>query len=284
MGLSGSKQTTGPSKFAQPYISAGAGAITDAYNTNKGPTGEIASSIQGLIPGLIDKYKAGNPNVTAASGYNQDVLGGKYLDPSNNPMLQNILAQTRNDAMGAVGGAFGRNGAFGGTKYAEAAGKGIGEAENGILFNQYNTERGNQATAAGQAPSLAAADYLGISPLLAAADSGTDLAYAPSDHYASALAQLLGNSTTSSSTPSTAQQIGSGLKAASSLASLFSDRRLKTNIRKIGVFADGLGKYAWTYIWGEPATGVMADEVERLRPWALGPIIGGYATVNYGAL
>ena len=28
----------------------------------------------------------------------------------------------------------------------------------------------------------------------------------------------------------------------------------------------------------------LADEVAALRPWALGPVVGGYATVNYGAL
>lgn len=67
--------------------------------------------------------------------------------------------------------------------------------------------------------------------------------------------------------------------------SLFSDRRLKTNISKIGQEPDGLGIYSYRYVWSdEPQTGVMADEVARLRPWALGPVVGGYATVNYGAL
>ena len=30
--------------------------------------------------------------------------------------------------------------------------------------------------------------------------------------------------------------------------------------------------------------GVMADEVAALRPWALGPEVAGFATVNYAAL
>lgn len=65
---------------------------------------------------------------------------------------------------------------------------------------------------------------------------------------------------------------------------MLSDRRLKTGIEKLGEMDDGLGVYRWTYIWGEGATGVMADEVAVLRPWALGPEINGFATVNYGAL
>lgn len=65
----------------------------------------------------------------------------------------------------------------------------------------------------------------------------------------------------------------------------FSDRRLKQGIRKIGQMASGLGVYAYTYIWGgSEQVGVMADEVEKLRPSALGPMIGGFQTVNYGAL
>lgn len=69
-----------------------------------------------------------------------------------------------------------------------------------------------------------------------------------------------------------------------------SDRRLKTNIEKIGELADGLGVYEFDYLPvmdlpGGRQRGVMADEVARLRPWALGPELpGGFASVDYGAL
>lgn len=76
----------------------------------------------------------------------------------------------------------------------------------------------------------------------------------------------------------------SGLASLGSAAILASDRRLKTNISLIGQRPDGLNLYSYDYIWGQPAVGVMADEVAVLRPEALGPVVGGYATVNYGAL
>ena len=63
----------------------------------------------------------------------------------------------------------------------------------------------------------------------------------------------------------------------------YSDRRLKTNIVKIGQYLNGLNKYSWTYLWGENATGAMADEVEKLIPEAIG-IRLGYKTVNYALL
>lgn len=77
-------------------------------------------------------------------------------------------------------------------------------------------------------------------------------------------------------------------------ALLASDPRLKTNIEKVGEEPDGLGIYDYDYlpIEGQIADymppgrqrGVMADEVAELRPWALGPVVDGYRTVNYGAL
>lgn len=65
-----------------------------------------------------------------------------------------------------------------------------------------------------------------------------------------------------------------------------SDRRTKTNIRRVGTFDDGLGIYDFEYIFapGKVFRGVMADEVARLRPEALGPKFGKYQTVNYAAI
>lgn len=79
--------------------------------------------------------------------------------------------------------------------------------------------------------------------------------------------------------------IGSIASTVGGIASIFSDRRLKHRIRKVGEFADGLGIYFFSYLGSKQRIkGVMADEVAALRPWALGPKIAGYATVNYGAL
>lgn len=68
-------------------------------------------------------------------------------------------------------------------------------------------------------------------------------------------------------------------------AAVFSDRRLKTDIEKVGEYADGLGIYEYRYKGiMQRVRGVMADEVAKLRPWALGPKSYGFATVNYGVL
>jgi hypothetical protein len=89
----------------------------------------------------------------------------------------------------------------------------------------------------------------------------------------------------SSSTGGGPSTLGSIASTVGGIASIFSDRRLKRDIERVGEFDDGLGIYEFRYLTGiKRAVGVMADEVAKLRPWALGPEVSGYSTVNYGAL
>tara|TARA_R110000787_G_C13433820_1_gene445761 strand:+ start:139 stop:1248 length:1110 start_codon:yes stop_codon:yes gene_type:complete len=63
----------------------------------------------------------------------------------------------------------------------------------------------------------------------------------------------------------------------------WSDRRLKTNIVKIGE-RSGLNLYEYNYIWGgDKQTGFMADEVKIVYPEAVARI-GEFDAVNYGAI
>jgi len=62
-----------------------------------------------------------------------------------------------------------------------------------------------------------------------------------------------------------------------------SDRRLKTDIKRIGTHPLGIGIYSYK-IFGRRQIGVMADEVLKVKPEAVivGP--GGYLFVDYGRL
>jgi hypothetical protein len=89
-------------------------------------------------------------------------------------------------------------------------------------------------------------------------------------------------STSTGGGPSTAGSIASTIGG---IASIFSDRRLKRDIELVGREPDGLGIYLCRYVWSRTRRlMVMADEVAKLRPWALGPTRAGFATVKYGAL
>ena len=62
----------------------------------------------------------------------------------------------------------------------------------------------------------------------------------------------------------------------------FSDRRLKRNIEEIGSLKDGQKLYRYTMADGNTHIGLMADEVEKKHPDAVG-LAGGYKTVDYRA-
>jgi hypothetical protein len=88
------------------------------------------------------------------------------------------------------------------------------------------------------------------------------------------------------------QQQSTGSKILSGVGGLlgvFSDPRCKRDIEKLTEFSDGLGVYRFRYRDDdELRIGVMAcggpDSVEAIRPWAMGPVVGGFRTVNYAAL
>lgn len=61
---------------------------------------------------------------------------------------------------------------------------------------------------------------------------------------------------------------------------MYSDASLKTNIRKIGEYKNGLNKYAYTYIWGQDGEGVIAQEAMAVVPKAV-RYNNGFLEVNY---
>jgi len=73
---------------------------------------------------------------------------------------------------------------------------------------------------------------------------------------------------------------GAGLKAG---AMAYSDRRLKSNIERIGTHPLGIGIYEYD-IFGEHQIGVMADEVKQVIPEAIINHPSGYMMVDYGML
>lgn len=95
------------------------------------------------------------------------------------------------------------------------------------------------------------------------------------------------SSSSSQSTGTSSQQGGIGGFLGGIIGGIAkSDRRLKKDITKLGELPNGLNVYQFWYTDNKgPYIGVMADEVEKIQPEALGPTIpGGYQTVNYGLI
>ena len=288
MGLSGGGKSTSVSGSAQPWAKRiaepAARQVVDVFNRNQPQLQEITQGVTSLLPGLSQSFQGWSPTTGQAQGYYGDVLSGKYLDPTNNPGLQSILDRTNRDVTGNVNSQFAGAGRYGSAAHTDVLSRNLAESEGAILADQYNRERAARDSAASTAPQLEASQ---LAQLLLASGLGADLPYTGTNALAGGLSALFGGGTQTQKGPGLLGNLLSAGAQVGSAALRASDRRLKENIEKVGEFDDGLGVYRWNYIWDEPETrqeGVMADEIEKFRPWALGPEIAGFATVDYSRL
>lgn len=74
-----------------------------------------------------------------------------------------------------------------------------------------------------------------------------------------------------------------GLTSLASTAMMFSDQRLKRRIKRVGTHALGVGIYEYE-MFGYPQRGVLAQEVQAVRPDLVATHPSGFLMVNYGGL
>lgn len=281
MGISSKKSKSKTTPVFSSEIKGAHSTLSNAYNANAPRVQQTADQLSGLVPGMIERYKAGDAGVNAARDYNVDVLGGKYLD-AGNPFLDDMIAQTNDSVRNQLGASLAKMGLGpAGTSYQGLVGRKLAENELGLRYGDYSAERDRMANAAGQSAGLAAADAIGIAPLLSTAQLGANLPMDNALRYAAGTGGLLGQytNTTQKSKGSLLDSIG---QIAQIGAIAFSDARLKEDVRRIGATDAGLPVYSFRYK-GDDAVrvGVMAQDVAVMQPEALGPVLGGYQTVNY---
>lgn len=300
--MGGGSKTTSESgsaqKWAQPFAKEAAGSVQAVFNQNQPQLQQITSGITSLLPGLSQRFTQGTPTLNAAKDLTQQTLGGSFLS-AGNPYLQNVIDQTKRGVTDTVNSQFSLGGRYGSGAHTGVLANQLANAEGGLRYQDYGTERGYQNQAINQAGALEGVDNASLAALLQAAGVGAELPYTGTNALSSGLGSLFSGGTQTQKGPGllgqiigAAGQVGAGAAQAGAFGS---DPALKTNIEHIGNLEDGLGVYAYDYISAPNdeiaqympegrQIGVMADEVSKLRPWALGPEIGGYMTVNYGAL
>lgn len=249
-----SKETVGPSAYAQPYIDQAAGTFRPAYEQSQNMLSEFL------------------PRVRQSADYYGNVLDGDYMD--GNPHLQGVIDSSNRDISDNVNSQFMDR--FGSGYHTKTLANSLAENEQRLRYGDYATERGYQNEAAARLPGVAT--------------TATALPMLPAQGYADMTSGLLGRYMTSNGTSTQKQSgglLGSILQTAGALgpAIIASDVRLKTDIAHIGQSNAGLPLYRWRYI-GEDALhiGPMAQDVEVHQPDALGPDIHGFKTVNYAEL
>ena len=192
---SGTSQTTstvntGPWAPQQPYLQDAFAQAQANYGTakdNKYYTGETVAPFNAAqnnaLGTTIGLGSSTNPGVAAAGQNNVDTLSGKYLDPSSNPWLKSTfdaaaapvtrayMTATAPQTAGAMesAGRYGSGAYQNQVKNNEAnLGASLNNLAANIYGNNYQTERGNQMTAAGQSAGLNSAQYINPTAALTA--------------------------------------------------------------------------------------------------------------------
>lgn len=280
MGFSSKKtvQSNEPWAPAQPYILKNLAQQDAVFNASQPDLMKYAALQR-------DTYGRVSPGaeqgiIGAQNLVNQDLSGANL---NGNPYLDAIIGQTNEGVTNDVNDQFGMAGRYGSGQHAAILAKQLADADNQLRFQNYSTERGYQQDAIGQAQNLMG----GSQSLL---NNAAELPWIGVQAANGAVRQAsngYGTQTSKTSGGLFQDLLAAGATAAQA-AAMASDRRLKVDVEKIGEEPDGLGLYRYRYVTDAPDAplreGVMADEVEKLRPWAMGPERGGFATVDYRAL
>lgn len=300
------KTTTSPWKEQQPYLLSG---FEQAKTLSQQPkewypfatTVPFSRETSQALDMAGQRALAGSDLTRAAQSEIGKTIGGAYLDPTTNPAFQ----KAAQGIQAQVGGMYSGAGRYGSGAMANQA----NEALSNLAASTYAGERANQLNAAQMAPALAQSDYFDTGQLanvgavregqaakeLAANvqkfDFGQNEADQRLNQYLQRVQGNYGGVTVNNpggkgGSPilqglGTAAQVAGG---AGSLITALSDRRAKTDIRQVGTTFGGLPIYTFRYKWGGPVQmGVMAQEVERVKPEAVGAM-AGYKTVDYAQI
>tara|TARA_R110002074_G_scaffold262994_2_gene435113 strand:- start:711 stop:1415 length:705 start_codon:yes stop_codon:yes gene_type:complete len=219
MGKKSSKSTTGPSKFAKPYIQSGVNEVTNAYNANKGNIASISDILAKNMPGVVDST-INNEGLSAANTLNTDTLNGKYLQ--GNPYLQQIIDQTNRDVTDGVNSGIGMRGVTGGSAHAQILARELAKSESNLRYTDYSKERGYQDAAIGKAAGLSTANDANIQTLLQYLTGAATIPTVGAENYSDQIAKLMGQYTTTTAKNSTLDNILNTVSAASSAYKSFS--------------------------------------------------------------
>jgi hypothetical protein len=259
-----------------------------------GGASQVAGSAQNAYQYLTDPSKMLNPN------------NNPYLKASVEAALRPITANYTSTVLPGINNDAVMSGLFGGSRQGVAQGLAsqdymhqLADTSAGMYSSAYNTGLGamtnalgdtSMVQAAGQLPGQILGDVGGQEQ--AAGQAKSNAPFSQLGQLASLLGQFLGYSgqdtTTQTPGPSALQNASSMAAvymALKSLMSSSSDRRLKTDISKVGETKHGLNLYRFRF-WGNPRyyIGVMSDEVRKVMPQAVYVDENGYDVVDYGAL
>jgi hypothetical protein len=309
--MGGSTSTTtqkaDPWKPAQPFILEGLGAAGDLFKSG----GFNVTPYGGPMIAGYDPMRAQGDRMTgqaAQAAFGAADAGTAALTRAMDPTARSdawgqVRQNTIDSIMPGINASFAGSGMTGGDLHQQNLAAGLSRGLADVENQAWQQGENRALSAAGMLPTMqgmrfGAADALTKAGMgrqqydqsVIAADAMRDqqAKTAPIQaiqDYLSLVSGLGANFSTttasSSQSPGLMGLLGFGLQAA---PLMFSDRRLKTDIKKVGKTDDGLSIFTYRYKAGGPTQmGVMAQEVEKVRPEAVREV-AGFKAVDYGAL
>lgn len=274
MGISSSKSktTNEPWAPAQPYVLEGLKQTQRVFDKVQPQTekyGAMSFDTYGRVAPGAEAGIRGSQNLV------NDTIAGKYLNA--NPYIDSLVAKQAGDIRTGVGAAFSGAGRYGSGMMGDNIADNIANASNQLRYQNFADERQNQVNAVGQSQDL----MRGSQGLLEQAATLPWTGVQALNGGVRTASNGYGTTTTKSSDP-----MGTLVGLAGAGATAYaSDERIKDVKRKVGETPQGLGIYDYEYKGSDDLQrGLLAQEVEREQPQAMGPTVGGVKTVNYDAL
>ena len=275
------------------------------------PSSNIVPEVAGFTPtqttaqNLITNLATSNPLGTAKTALD-DVISGQF---SVSDPLQRVLDDTISKTVNNVTSQYSSAGRLGSDAFGTALGEGIASGVAPTLANALEADASRKLSAVGMMPSILSSDLGLLGALSGVGREEQALNQVLLDRPAQTVSaenqanqQRINNliaalggapvpkSETVSKSPSNLDAITAIALGASALG--FSDRRLKSDIKKIGTHSTGLNVYEWewnakAFVLGldkHPRKGFIAQEVQEIFPEAVVEGEHGYLMIDYSKI
>ena len=274
------------------------------------PSSNIVPQVAGFVPtqttaqNLITGLATSNP-LGASKTALDNIITGQFnvSDP-----LQRVLDDTISNTVNNITSQYSSGGRLGSDAFGTAIGEGIASGVAPTLANAMEADASRKLSAVGMMPSILSSDLGLLGALSGVGREEQALNQALLDRPAQSVAasnqanqQRINNliaalggapvpkSETTSKSPSNTDALTAAALAATAI---FSDRRLKSDLKKIGTHSTGLNVYEWkwnakAFVLGldkHPRKGFIAQEVQKVFPDAVVEGSHGYLMIDYSKI
>lgn len=304
-GKSTSTSASQPWKPAQPYLKQGMGWLDNLYQSGGMTTDYSGDWVADMTPEQMQAIQG----ISGTAGSNNAMLGdaaGSLLGLATGQTQQGnwdaIATDTMQRIMPGINSSFSGSGMTGSTLHqqnlSQGLSQGMGMAANDFQNNAVQQQlgatgalggvlgqiMGNQEAALGAQDRIQQQEQNELDSQYQNSLLGQNADFDALSNYLSVISGIAGLGGQSTGTQQQKPGVMGILSGIAGIGSMFSDRRLKEGIKRVGQTDDGVPIFTYRYRGSDQVhMGVMAQDVAQVRPDAVSEM-HGYLAVDYGAI